>query len=67
MGLQRKVYPSYLIYKVSMAGITSLSNTNSCEESIIKLRRSSMFAEIRTVVCVTLCCTFADLMLYIVL
>ena len=64
MGLQRKVYPSYLRY---MAGITSLSNTNLCEESIIKLRRSSMFAEIRTVVCVTLCCTFADLMLYIVL
>jgi len=27
MVLKRKVYPSYIIYKVAMTGIISLSNT----------------------------------------
>jgi len=43
--LQKKVYPSHLIYIVSMTGIMSLRNTNSCEdEGKIKLSRSCIFA-----------------------
>jgi hypothetical protein len=51
-----------------MKGTMSLSNTNSCDkEGIIKFSRSCIFAYISNVVCVTLCCTFTDWMLCIVL